>query len=219
MALISGTDGYAENAEALITQYESIAFADVHRYILHLIPPVPSFILDIGSGTGRDAAAFAAMGHDVVAVEPTAALRVRAAALHPSDRIEWLDDSLPELAVLRGRGQRFDLVMLTAVWMHLDGRQRLRAMPRVVRLLRDGGVMVLSLRHGPVPPGRRMFDVSAAETIRLAEAEGLGLTLLLENQPGSFGRKDVGWTRLAFSNGKKGVEPKSRTALSERRGA
>jgi hypothetical protein len=36
----------------------------------------------------------AAMGHRVVAVEPTAALRARAAILHPSPRIEWLDDSL-----------------------------------------------------------------------------------------------------------------------------
>jgi hypothetical protein len=44
-----------------------------------------------------------------------------------------------------------------------------------------------------------MFDVSAEETIQLAEAEGLSLTLKLENQAGSFGRTDVSWTRLAFS--------------------
>jgi hypothetical protein len=46
-------------------------------------------------------------------------------------------------------------------------------MPRVAGLVRLGGVMMLSLRYGPVPPGRRMFDVSADETIRLARAEGL----------------------------------------------
>jgi hypothetical protein len=32
--------------------------------------------LDIGAGTGRDAAGFAALGHRVLAVEPTAALRI-----------------------------------------------------------------------------------------------------------------------------------------------
>jgi protein-L-isoaspartate O-methyltransferase len=37
-------------------------------------------VLDIGSGTGRDAAGLAAMGHSVVAVEPTAELRIGAAA-------------------------------------------------------------------------------------------------------------------------------------------
>jgi hypothetical protein len=79
------------------------------------------------------------MGHSVVAVEPTAELRIRVAALHPSPRIEWLDDSLPELARVTGRGESFRAVMLTAVWMHLDERQRRQAMPRVAKLVRDGG--------------------------------------------------------------------------------
>src|ERR1700719_2737872 len=166
-----GTEGYADEAQALMRRYESISFTDVHRSILHLIPTVRSRILDIGSGTGRDAAGFAAMGHDVTAVEPTAELRSAAAALHPSRRIEWLDDALPDLPHLHERGETFDVVMLTAVWMHLDEQQRRRAMPRVARLVRGGGVMVLTLRHGPVPPGRRMFEVTADETTRLAAAE------------------------------------------------
>jgi len=121
---VSGTEGYAEEAEALVEQYERLPFADVHRQVLHLIPTAPGRVLDIGSGTGRDAAGLAAMGHNVVAVEPTAELRMRAAALHPSPRIEWLDDSLPNLTRLTRRGESFHVVMLTAVWMHLDERQR-----------------------------------------------------------------------------------------------
>jgi len=194
-----GTEGYADAAEALVKQYESIAFADVHRRFLHLIPSVPSRILDIGSGTGRDAAGFAAMGHRVTAVEPTAELRIRAAALHPSPQIEWLDDCLPDLVRLHARKESFDVVMLTAVWMHLDAQQRSQAMPRVAGLVRQGGVMMLSLRYGPVPPGRRMFEVTADETIRLAKAEGLSLALKLEDQDGLLRRPGVSWTRLAFS--------------------
>jgi SAM-dependent methyltransferase len=197
---VSGTEGYAEEAEALIRQYEKLRFADVHRQLLHLIPAVPGRVLDIGSGTGRDEAAFATMGHEVVAVEPTAELRTRAAALHPSPRIEWVDDSLPNLTLVTRRGESFDVVMLTAVWMHLDQEQRQQAMPRVASLVRRGGVMILTLRHGPVPLGRRMFDVSADETIRLGEAEGLSLALKLANQRGLSGSTDVSWTRLAFSN-------------------
>jgi 2-polyprenyl-3-methyl-5-hydroxy-6-metoxy-1,4-benzoquinol methylase len=167
--------------------------------MLHLLPTVPGRVLDIGAGTGRDAAALAAMGHRVVAVEPTAELRLSAAALHPSRQIEWLDDSLPDLQRLAERGASFDVVMLSAVWMHLDQEQRRQAMPRVARLLLSGGVMLLSLRHGPVPPGRRMFEVSAAETIRLAETAGLRMVLQLDNQDSRFGRSDVSWTRLAFA--------------------
>jgi SAM-dependent methyltransferase len=196
---ISGTEGYAEQAETLVRHYDGIAFAAVHKDVLHLIPRVPSRALDIGAGTGRDAAALATMGHQVVAVEPVAAFRTSAATLHPSPLIEWLDDHLPELAQLTGRGESFDLILLSAVWMHLDKEQRRQAMPKVASLLRASGVLVLSLRHGPVPPGRRMFDVSADETIQLASLESLRLTLRLDNQPAAFGTKGVCWTRLAFS--------------------
>jgi SAM-dependent methyltransferase len=199
--LVSGTEGYGEQAEALVKQYESLDFAENHRLVLHLIPATPCRVLDIGAGTGRDAGGFAGLGHDVVAVEPTAALRTRAMALHPSSRIEWLDDSLPELARLMPRGDRFDVVMLTAVWMHLDAAQRQRAMPNVASLVRPGGVMIMSLRYGPVPEGRRMFAVPAEETVRLAAAEGLRLVLRREGLAARLGQAGVTWTRLAFASG------------------
>ena len=200
----SGTEGYADEAEALVKQYESIPFTEVHRQVIHLIPTAPSRILDIGAGTGRDAAGFAAMGHSVTAVEPTAELRLRAKALHPSAKIQWLDDSLPDLVHLHGRGEIFDVVMLTAVWMHLNDQQRRRAMPRVAGLVRTGGLMMLSLRHGPVPPGRRMFEVTADETIRLAQEHDLRVILKYHHQDGLLGRPGVTWTRLAFSKSRSG---------------
>ena len=112
---VSGTENYAEEAPELLERYESISFADAHRLVMHLIPTAPSRVLDIGAGTGRDAAGFAALGHSVVAVEPTEELRRGAMLLHPSPMIEWLDNSLPDLAAIRARGDKFDVVMLTAV--------------------------------------------------------------------------------------------------------
>jgi acetaldehyde dehydrogenase (acetylating) len=83
--------------------------------------------------------------------------------------------------------------------MHLDLVLRRRAMPRVAGLLRSGGVMIASLRHGPVPPGRRMFEVTTAETVDLGRAAGLSVVLTLEGQDGLLRRPGVTWTRLAFS--------------------
>jgi 2-polyprenyl-3-methyl-5-hydroxy-6-metoxy-1,4-benzoquinol methylase len=197
MTSVSGTEGYAEEADDLFQRYESISLAEVHRSVLHLIPTEPCWVLDIGSGTGRDAAALAAMGHRVVAVEPTDEMRMRAAALHPSRQIEWLDDSLPDLTHALGLGKQFDVLMMTAVRMHLDQPQRRRAMPGVASLVRAGGVMMMSLRHGPVPPGRRMFAVSADETIGLAEAAGLQL-LVNQSAPSALGAGGVSWSRLGF---------------------
>jgi len=194
---IGSTAGYAESADRLAEDYERIAFADVHRAILPLFPAAPGRVLDIGAGTGRDAAALAALGHSVVAVEPVAELRAHAARLHPSPAITWLDDALPDLDRLHAQDGRFELVMLTAVWMHLDAEERQRAMPRVAALLSPGGLLALSLRHGPVPAGRRMFDVSAAETIALAREAGLALAHQSERGD-MFGRGTVRWDVLAF---------------------
>lgn len=195
----SGTEGYAAEADALVRQYESITFADVHKIILPLLPLPPARVVDIGAGTGRDAAGFADLGYTVTAVEPTAALRQHAMRLHPSPRIEWLDDSLPGLPVITARGATFDIVMLTAVWMHLDAAQRRHAMPLVAALVRPGGVMALSQRHGPVPAGRRMFDVTATETIDLAAHHGLTCLYRSEHHDGLLQRPGVSWDRLVFA--------------------
>ena len=117
--------------------------------------------------------------------------------LHPSPMIEWLDDSLPDLAAVRARGEEFDVVMLTAVWMHLDEVQRRMAMPNVAALVRNGGIVIMSLRHGPIPPGRRMFEVSAEETITLGRRSNLRCRLNQGAEP-SLRQPGVTWTRLAF---------------------
>lgn len=202
-ARVSGTEGYADEAEELFRRYESIPAADSHRAVRHLIPAAPSSILDIGSGTGRDAAWFASLGHRVVAVEPTDEMRIPAMALHASPRIEWLDDSLPDLALLTARGERFDVVMLTAVWMHLDERQRQRAMPNLAALLRDGGAMIMKIRQGPVPAGRRMFEIPTEETIELARMHGLHpvLNLHMESSLEVNRIAGVSWINLAFVKG------------------
>jgi SAM-dependent methyltransferase len=197
---VSGTEGYADEAEELFRLYEAFPAAEAHRAVLHLIPAAPSYILDIGSGTGRDAAWFAAQGHRVVAVEPTDAMRLPAMARHPSPRIEWLDDSLPDLALLRARGERFDVVMLTAVWMHLDAQQRRQAMPNLASLVRTGGAVIMLIRHGPVPAGRRMFEISAEETIELARMQDLHpvLNVWTESTQEQNRLAGISWTNLAF---------------------
>jgi SAM-dependent methyltransferase len=200
MATIDGTQGYDRDVEAFFERADSIAFAEKFADVLHLLPAAPSRILDIGAGSGKDAADFAALGHTVLAVEPTPVLLAGAVARHAHPAIAWLADGLPDLATVRARGETFDLILLSAVWMHLDLTQRERAMPNVAALLADGGVVILSLRHGPVPPGRRMFEVSADETVGLAEAEGLSPRLREERGSIQAANRLAGvtWTILAF---------------------
>ena len=197
---MSSTRGYAEEAPGLIARYEQLAFEDKHRDTLALLPRAPSTILDVGAGTGADAAWLAARGHRVVAVEPVSELREPGRALHPSAAIEWLDDGLPRLDRVVAMGRPFDAILLTAVWMHLDEAERHEAMPILASLLVGNGVLVMTLRHGPVPEGRRMFDVQAGEVI--AQAKGSGLACVLELRSESINPANraagVWWTRLGF---------------------
>lgn len=195
------TQGYAAEAGELLRRYETIQFADRHGPAMHLVPVAPCNVLELGAGTGSDAAYLAALGHRVLAVEPVAELRLPAMALHPSPGIEWLDDSLPSLSATRARGQRYDLVMLTAVWMHLDDAEREIAMPIVASLVAEGGRLFLSLRHGPVPAGRRMFEVPADETVALALRHGLVAILNVEAEAAQEENRRAGvtWTHLVFA--------------------
>lgn len=104
--------------------------------VLHLIPKTPCVVLDIGAGTGRDAAALAELG-SVVSLEPVNELRTAAMTLHPSPKITWIKDSLPDLAVVSAMNRQYDLAMLTPIWVHLDAEERERAMPAIAALMHD----------------------------------------------------------------------------------
>ncbi|ALJ36361.1 SAM-dependent methyltransferase [Azospirillum brasilense] len=62
-------------AGELVAQHESVAAEDVHGAVLNLLPSAPGAVLDVGTGTGRDAAWLARLGHQVVAVKASAGMR------------------------------------------------------------------------------------------------------------------------------------------------
>ena len=107
--------GFREFAEA----YEAFGFEQIHAGALPFLPAQPGLVLDVGAGSGRDAAWFAARGWEVVAVEPAAALREEAARRHPSPSIRWVEDRLPALAAVHRLGLGFDLLWLRGIWMQI----------------------------------------------------------------------------------------------------
>jgi hypothetical protein len=46
-------------------------------------------------------------------------MRVEAQRRHPDPRIRWFEDRLPDLTSINRLGLAFDLIMLSAVWMHV----------------------------------------------------------------------------------------------------
>ncbi|MFE0375829.1 class I SAM-dependent methyltransferase [Streptomyces inhibens] len=189
---------YAQNAGRLGQRYGSVTFEEVHGGVLDLLPPAPAAAVDVGAGTGRDAAALSRRGYKVVAVEPVRELREVARGLYPSENVRWVEDSLPELARLEGT---FDLVLLSAVWMHLPPAARGRAMESLTTLLAPAGLLVVSLRRGVPPADRVMFDVPAEEVARDGERAGLQLVRLIDGGADRLGRGEVWWQSVALGKG------------------
>lgn len=167
------TDYAAKATPELIAGYDALPPEQIYAPVLDLLPTTPVRIVDVAAGTGRDAAWFAGQGHRVLAVEPVRAFREAGAALH-GDQIEWLDDRLPDLAEVAQRGP-FDLMVLCAVWHHLDSADRALAVQSLARIAAPGGRLVLSLRHEPGPLGPHSYPAPPDEAIDLICAAGFDL--------------------------------------------
>ena len=187
---------YDRLADELTARYERLDFEEVHAGLVDELPDFHARILDVGAGTGRDAAAMAAMDHQVVAVEPSLEMRWRARKLHDDPRIRWLDDALPGLERVYRLGEKYDLILLSAVWMHVPPGQRERGIRKLTGLLRPGGKLAISVRT--VTADRRdMWEVHPAELVERARRQGL--EFVRESRSSDLlERHEVAWTTLLF---------------------
>ena len=188
---------YNKHASAVTPKYESVNPDSLHDWMTDLLPEPPALVLDVGSGTGRDAAWFASKGFDVFAVEPSRAMREIACTLHPSASVCWMNDSLPGLDSTYRKGVSFDMILVNAVWMHLPPGQRQRAFRKLVNLLKPGGIVVISLRIGPTDADREMYPIDGNEIPSLARNHG---TIVQRETSRSdlLGRESVHWTNYAL---------------------
>ncbi len=181
--------GFREFAQA----FEAYGFEEIHQGAMPFLPAQPGLMLDVGAGSGRDAAWFAGHGWDVIAAEPADALRAEAARLHDLPAIRWISDSLPSLAHVQRLGLNFDLIWLSGVWMHVPPDERARSMRKLAMSLKPGGRLVMTLRHGPAPEGRPKWPGNAHEVERLGLDVGLALRVATEREDDASGRETVKW--------------------------
>ena len=188
---------YDGNAAAVADEYEVLDPVVLHGWLDGLLPTAPALVLDVGAGTGRDAAWLERLGHDVVAVEPSAAMRAEAARRRPGSGVRWVADRLPGLPAAHRLGLAFDFVLLGGVWQHVAPGSRERALRKLLGLLRPGGVLALTLRHGPAAEGRAMYPVSVDDVEGLARGHGAAVERVVR-MPDRMGRPGVSWTGVAF---------------------
>jgi SAM-dependent methyltransferase len=188
---------YQQNQDSLIEQYDSVSFESVHHDWLELLPSNGT-ALDIGAGSGRDARYMAERGLKVYAAEPS--LPLMAAALENSKHhdIVWFQDSLPSLENTSAFNTQFDVILLSAVWMHLSPEERKLSMQNMSSLLNVGGKLVITLRHGKFYDGRSAYPLSVDEVVELASSNGLALTLKTDMSSDKLGRGEVVWQTVVL---------------------
>ena len=205
---------YNENAKELANQYLSTSFEAVHKSWLQFLPTIINNpiarILDIGAGSGRDAkfiAQLAVKTHvdknniQVFAVEPANVLADIGARQTEGLNVKWLEDSLPALHNVSKQEVSFDLILLSAVWMHVPPSERARAIRKLANLLKPGGKLVISLRHGLTDEEkkqRKMHSVCADELKRLAADVGLFSKLETPKEEDKLGRNHVSWQTVVL---------------------
>lgn len=187
---------YATHARTLAARYDTSSTEALLAGLTDLLPDPPAPVLDVGAGSGRDSAWFAARGHAVTAAEPVAAFRAMIASRLPAAAL--VDAVLPGLPGVAGA---FALILVNAVWHHLAEGDRSAAMQRLAGLLAPSGLVLLSLRHGPVPPGQPLFALDPEAEIARAARAGLALRRRHQApaQDAETARAGISWTWLALT--------------------
>jgi len=197
---------YNENAQELSELYCSKRFEQVHSAWFEYLAPVlnrsNARILDLGAGAGRDSRYMAEQGIansvSITAIEPAQMLADLGKQHTQGLNIDWLQDSLPDLNVVTKQEISFDLILLSAVWMHIPDAQRDRSLRKLANLLKPGGKLVISLRHGPCDDARNMHDVSSEQLIQLGNTYGLSPLLVTDMTDDVIGRDDVKWQTVVL---------------------
>ncbi|PKG96929.1 class I SAM-dependent methyltransferase [Paraglaciecola sp. MB-3u-78] len=205
---------YNDNANELAQQYLSKTFEEVHQSWSQFLPEIidnpNARILDLGAGAGRDAKYLAQLAEKkhgasnqikVFAAEPANLLAQLGELQTRHLNVKWLEDSLPALSKVTKQEISFDLILLSAVWMHIPPSDRARSIRKLANLLKPGGKLVISLRHGQNQEEftqRKMHLVCADELKRLATDVGLFTKLETPKEADKLGRNHVSWQTLVL---------------------
>jgi 2-polyprenyl-3-methyl-5-hydroxy-6-metoxy-1,4-benzoquinol methylase len=197
-----GWDYYELSPTEHFARFEKVGFKDVHGALLRFLPGKGGNCLDVGAGSGRDAISLMKAGLNVLAVEPCAGLLELAQARQASAEIEWVQDSLPELSEVTKRGKKYDFILLSAVWMHLNPMQRLGALSTLSSLLTDEGVLAISLRLAEPDAHRGFFEVSVKELLALGGKVGLQRKYVSRAKKDLLKRTNVQWVNVVLGRSK-----------------
>lgn len=164
---------YDTHAAEICSQYrtrEPTCLYQLIRTFFHHGEPT----VDVGCGSGRDAAWLHEAGYPTIGCDPSGAMLAEAAAHYPN--LSLYRTGLPDLAGLRDG--TFSNVLCSATLMHVRREDLITAVMGLARLLVPEGRLVLSWRASRAgeerePDGRLYTEIPAGKMTLLLESVGL----------------------------------------------
>lgn len=197
-------DYFNDRAGELAAQYNALDREKVHADLLEKLPAgEPLRVLDIGAGSGADAAMFAKRGYSVVAAEPADALRAEGKKTFKDNKIEWTDEALPEFGKTVAAAAPYDVVMSVGVLQYLDKEDRLSSLKKMFSLVAKGGFVEVqyptsasrehqfTIKHNEITDALKAFNQEAGASARFE-------MVMDKSVPDFTGRKALDGSDLFF---------------------
>ena len=192
---------YQKNAKEIFDQYDACCDG-VSRYFTLSFPPQAK-ILDIGTGSGRDARQLLELGYDAYGVDPCNEMVSLAITKYPELSGRIIEGNLPRLE--KPFGGNFDGVLCSAALMHIPNEQLFDSVFAIRSVLKDNGRLLLSIpisrpgldnehrdKHG------RLFIIRVPDYLQLL-FERIGFQLIGRwDDEDSLGRENHFWSVLLF---------------------
>lgn len=197
-------DYFNDRAEELSRQYNALDRAKVHADLLALLPEGRALkVLDIGAGSGADAAMFADLGHTVIAAEPADALCKIGKDTFKNKSIKWNSEVLPEMGPQSDALAPFDVVTSVGVLQYIEEEKRASSLSKMFSLAAKGGYVEIQY---PTPASREhQYTIShneladAVKAFNQAATPNDGIEIVLDRLVPDFsGRKALDGSDLHF---------------------
>jgi SAM-dependent methyltransferase len=194
---------YDRRAREMCLRYEAADLSGLHLRLASILPPRAT-VLEIGCGSGREAAFLRSRGYEITGIDASAAMVAEAIRIHPelAGTLSCAALPLPEHSPLLQR--TFDAVVSVAVFMHVPDVELEGAADQVRALVRPGGILFLEVSRdrrnldGDRDGTGRLFRERDPDEYRL-QFERRGFVLVDRHESGdSLSRPGLRWVSLAF---------------------
>lgn len=190
---------YEENANSLTSRYESANVSEVQELLLQTFEK-NSKLLEIGSGSGRDASFMTKHNFDVTAIDGSKNMIEEAKKVHPELYTKLFHKTLPNDLEF---DKKFDGVYSIATLMHISEDDLKKTISKIYDLLNQNGKFLISVslfrddidESGFDDKGRFFLVLSFENWINLLENVGFKILDTKTNGDG-LGRSGIEWLTL-----------------------